>query len=55
MIDIYPKTAAGLGAAYLAGIPFFWSTLARNVFFSLVLFKTYEWVKVKNLEVATVS
>jgi len=50
MIDLYPKNATGLIAAYVAGIPFFWSTLAGNVFFSLVLFKTYEWIKVDELE-----
>jgi len=49
---MYPKDASGLLAAYVAGIPFFWSTLAGNVFFSLVLFKTYEWVKVKELKTA---
>lgn len=54
MIDIYPKTAAGLLAAYVAGIPFFWSTLAGNVFFSLVLFGVYEWVKVEDESLATV-
>ena len=48
----YPMTTTGLMACFAAGIPFFWSTLAGNVFFSLVLFKTYEWIKVKELQSA---
>lgn len=50
---MYPKDTAGLIACFVAGIPFFWSTLAGNVFFSLVLFKTYEWIKVKELKTIT--
>ncbi len=50
---MYPMTTTGLIAAFVAGIPFFWSTLAGNVFFSLVLFKTYEWIKIKELETVT--
>jgi len=34
----YPKTLAGLAACYLAGVPFFWNTLAGDAFFSAVFF-----------------
>jgi len=49
-IHAYPQNTAGLIMAYAAGIPFFWSTLAGNVFFSLVIFKSYEWMRVKDLQ-----
>lgn len=41
---LYTKDSAGLWAAFAAGVPFFWSTLAGNAFFSLVLFKGYQWI-----------
>jgi hypothetical protein len=34
----YPKTAAGLAACYVAGIPFFWNTLAGDAFYATLLF-----------------
>jgi hypothetical protein len=34
----YPKTGAGLVACYIAGIPFFWNTLAGDAFYAAVLF-----------------
>jgi hypothetical protein len=34
----YAKTAAGLAACYIAGIPFFWNTLAGDAFYVLLLF-----------------
>ena len=34
----YPKTASGLAACYIAGIPFFWNTLAGDAFFVFLLF-----------------
>jgi len=37
-LDSYPKTTAGLWACYLAGVPYFWNTLAGDAFYSLVLF-----------------
>jgi uncharacterized protein DUF6580 len=37
-IGSYPKTAAGLAACYIAGIPFFWNTLAGDAFYAAVLF-----------------
>ena len=37
-IGSYPKTAAGLATCYMAGIPFFWNTLAGDAFYAAVLF-----------------
>jgi hypothetical protein len=37
----YPRTAAGLAACYLAGIPFFWNTLAGDAFYAALLFGAY--------------
>ena len=37
-LNSYPKTLAGLGACYVAGLPFLWNTLAGDVFFSGLLF-----------------
>ncbi|MCB0580286.1 MAG: hypothetical protein KDD10_13370 [Phaeodactylibacter sp.] len=41
----YPKTAAGLMAAYGAGIPFFWNTLLGDLFYAGVLFGAYDWMQ----------
>ena len=35
---LYPKTAGGLGAAYLAGIPFFQWTVLGTLFYAALLF-----------------
>jgi len=40
---LYPKTAAGLMACYVAGLPFLKNTVMGDLFFSTVLFGTYEW------------
>jgi hypothetical protein len=37
-IGSYPKTAAGLTACYIAGIPFFWNTLAGDALYAALLF-----------------
>ena len=37
-IGSYPKTASGLAACYVAGIPLFWNTLAGDAFYVLLLF-----------------
>ncbi len=37
----YPKTAAGLFACYMTGLPFFWNTLAGDVFYVVLLFGGY--------------
>ncbi len=34
----YPRTAAGLGACYVAGLPFFWNTLAGDALYAGLLF-----------------
>ena len=34
----YPRTGAGLLACYAAGVPFFWNTLAGDVFYVTLLF-----------------
>lgn len=34
----YPKTFAGLAACYIAGIPFFWNTLAGDALYATLLF-----------------
>lgn len=41
----YPKTAEGLIACYTAAVPFFWNTLAGDLFYVAVLFGVYEFVK----------
>lgn len=40
----YPKTAAGLGAAYIAGLPYLLNSIAGNVFFVALLFGAFEWL-----------
>jgi hypothetical protein len=37
-LNSYPKTLAGLAACYVAGLPYFWNTLAGDAFFSALLF-----------------
>jgi hypothetical protein len=39
-LGTYPKTLAGLVACYVAGIPFFWNTLAGDALYSTILFGT---------------
>ena len=40
---MYPKTAGGLGMAYVAGLPFLASSLAANLLFSGALFGVARW------------
>jgi hypothetical protein len=40
-LDTFPKTAAGLAACYLAGLPLFSNTLAGDAFYATVLFGGY--------------
>jgi hypothetical protein len=35
---LYPRSGAGLAACYIAGIPFFWNTLAGDLLYSALLF-----------------
>jgi hypothetical protein len=44
---VYPETFSGLLAAYMAGLPFFWKTLAGFLLYSGVLFGGYEIAKVR--------
>ncbi len=44
-ISIYPKNALGLIECYIAGIPFFRSTLIGNLFFVGLMFGSYEYFK----------
>jgi hypothetical protein len=41
----YPQTASGLMAAYAAGIPFLQNGILSTLFYSAVLFGTYELLK----------
>jgi hypothetical protein len=34
----YPRTGGGLAACYVAGIPFFWNTLAGDAIYATLLF-----------------
>ena len=41
LLNSYPKTAAGLAACYLAGLPFFWNTLAGDALYAAVFFGAF--------------
>ncbi|MES1180331.1 MAG: DUF6580 family putative transport protein [Verrucomicrobiota bacterium] len=44
--SFYPKTAAGLSGCFVAAIPFFWNTLASDLFYTAILFgalRAAEW------------
>jgi hypothetical protein len=36
--SFYPRTVAGFVACYVAGVPFFWNTLAGDAFYATLLF-----------------
>lgn len=42
---LYPHTLAGLGASYIAGIPFFRNTLLSDLVYSFALFGIYDAVR----------
>jgi hypothetical protein len=42
---IYPKTIAGLGICYAAGVPFFTSTILSDLVYTSVLFGAFELAK----------
>jgi hypothetical protein len=42
---VFPQDATGLLMAYEAGLPFFWNTLAGDLFFSAALFGGYAWLQ----------
>lgn len=37
----YPRTAAGLAACYIAGLPLFWNTLAGDAVYTALLFGAF--------------
>ncbi len=39
--SFYPRTVAGLATCYIAGIPFFWNTLAGDALYAALLFGGY--------------
>jgi hypothetical protein len=41
----FPRTLQGLGACYIAGIPFFGRTLASDLFFTALLFGAFVWAE----------
>lgn len=41
LLNSYPKTAAGLAACYLAGLPLFWNTLAGDAFYAALFFGVF--------------
>ena len=41
LLNSYPKTASGLAACYLAGMPFFWNTVGGDAFYAVLLFGAY--------------
>ena len=44
----YPKTAAGLVAAYVAGVPFFQWTVLGTLFYAALLFGGFEYLRNRN-------
>ena len=42
---LYPKNMAGLASCYVAAIPFYWNTLASDIFYVGVLFGLFEFAK----------
>jgi hypothetical protein len=42
--NMYPFTFAGILQCYTAGVPFFWRTLASDLFYSGVLFGLHAWL-----------
>jgi hypothetical protein len=51
----YPQTFSGLIASYVAGIPFFWNTIAGDLFYITVLFGSFEMVKRRYPQLQTQS
>jgi len=43
--NMYAKTIDGLWMCYTAAIPFFWNGLAGDLFFTVVLFGSYQLIK----------
>ena len=47
---MYAKTAAGLVTCFVAAIPFFWNTMAGDLFYVALLFGVFEWVRKQHPE-----
>ena len=41
----YPHTGTGLVACYIAGVPFFWNTLAGDAFYAALLLGSYAYAE----------
>jgi hypothetical protein len=50
--SVYPHTAAGLLACYVAALPFFGYTVLGDLFYSAVLFGAYALLKRKAMSLA---
>lgn len=50
---MYTKDFSGLITSYVAGIPFFFNTVAGDLFYCGVLFGSYAWIKENYLQAAT--
>jgi hypothetical protein len=50
---LYPKTVAGLGMCYTAGLPFFTNTVASDLLYSTILFGVYQFAA-RKMAVVTV-
>jgi hypothetical protein len=50
---MYPKTVAGLGMCYTAGLPFFTNTVASDLLYSTILFGVYQFAA-RKMAVVTV-
>lgn len=46
---MYPLTAAGLGACYVAALPFFRNTVLGDLFYAGVMFGSYYWLQRRQL------
>lgn len=42
--SMYPHSFAGMMSCYAAAVPFFWRTLASDLFYSGVLFGLHAWL-----------
>ncbi len=52
---MYPKTLTGLGACMAAGVPYFWNTLAGDLFYVGLLFGSYALIQARYFSTANVQ
>jgi len=43
----FPSTVEGLLKCYIAGLPYFWNTLAGDLFYTTILFGSFEWAQLR--------